>query len=212
MNAVILCDGDPPSRDLLLRHLQFAPLIVCTDGALDWVRTLGVCPHVVVGDMDSCQSLPECEVVDCGPHGEQENSDSEKALLLALERGASRIVFLGATGQRLDHTLANIWLAARYHDRAEVVLGDDYGELRVISGRQAFATHPGTPVSLLPMGPGVTVSTTGLRWPLHEPLEIGTRGLSNEAIGDEVVIEADGGLVAVVLLAEPAPASAGGRP
>jgi thiamine pyrophosphokinase len=137
--------------------------------------------------------------VDCGPHGVQENTDAEKALLLALRRGARHIVILGATGRRLDHTLANVWLVARYHERAQIVLADEHGTLQVISGPTRLPAPPGGLISLVSLTPDVTLDTLGLRWPLHGPLEIGSRGLSNEPTADEVFVDLHTGLIAVII-------------
>lgn len=198
MKVLILCNGQPPEDELLVRHLRGSDLVICTDGASRWARERGVQAHVVIGDMDSGALTADCEVIDCGPHDQQEDTDAEKALRLALERGATEIVLLGATGQRLDHTLGNVWLIARYHDRAEVVAADEYGELRVVSRRHALELRPGGRLSLLALTADVTLDTEGLKWPLHGPLEPGTRGLSNEAVGDEVVVDVHTGMVAVV--------------
>ena len=198
MKALILCNGDPPSAGLLARHLPAADLTICTDGAAHWAQEAGVQPQIVIGDMDSTDDFPTGEIVDCGPHETQHTSDSEKAVRLALERGAARIVLLGATGGRLDHTLGNVWLVARYHEQAEIVLADDYGELQVISGTTRLAAPPGGLLSLLALTPDVTLDTEGLKWPLHEHLEVGTRGLSNEATAAEVVVRVHSGLVAVI--------------
>ncbi|MEI6500771.1 MAG: thiamine diphosphokinase [Armatimonadota bacterium] len=198
MKALILCNGQPPSYELLARHLRGAELILCTDGASRWVQELGVTPNVLIGDMDSGALTADCEVIDCGPHDRQEDTDAEKALRLALDRGATEIVMLGATGLRLDHTLGNVWLAARYHEQAEIVVADAYGELRVVTGRYALQTRPGARVSLLALTADVTLDTEGLKWPLHGPLEPGTRGLSNEAVAEEVVVDVRTGMVAVM--------------
>lgn len=198
MTTLILCDGEPPSKELLFHHLQQVDTIICTDGAVEWVSTTGCCPDIVIGDMDSAGMLPDCEVIYTGHHSEQENSDAEKAILLALERGAERIVVLGATGQRLDHTLGNLWLIAKYHQRADVLLADDFGEMRVISGPGTFTCRVGSVVSLLPLTPDVTLHTEGLRWPLNGPLEQGTRGISNVAVSDQVLIDLQSGLLAVI--------------
>ncbi|HEX2973154.1 MAG TPA: thiamine diphosphokinase [Tepidisphaeraceae bacterium] len=208
MIAVILCNGEQPSDELLLRHLQAAELVICTDGAIGWVEERGCEPGVVIGDMDSwgeadgkLKTCPTREIIHCGAHDQQENTDAEKALLLALERGARRVVMLGATGQRLDHTLGNVALAAKYRDRAEIVLADDHGELKVIDGRNVIATDAGTVFSLVPLTVDVTLDTEGLKWPLHGPLEVGTRGLSNEALESEVVIDLHSGVVALITMA-----------
>lgn len=198
MNALILCDGERPSAKLLHRHLEQAELIICTDGAANWLLQADVRPHVVVGDMDSFVGDLPCEVANCGPHCEQENTDAEKAVLLALERGAQRIVLLGATGQRLDHTLGNVWLVARYHSQAELLLADDFSSLRVISGSTRLICQPGERVSLVPLSADVTLDTEGLLWPLHGALEQGTRGLSNEAETEWVQIILHSGLLAII--------------
>lgn len=220
MNALILCNGEPPSDDLLIRHLQQASLIICTDGAAGWVQERGCHPQVLIGDMDSCDDrvgrtstfavagpasledrpTRECEIIPCGSHEQQENTDAEKAVLLALERGATRIVLLGATGQRLDHTLGNVWLAARYHDRAQVLLADEQCELRVVSGSCELRPEPGSLISLLALTADARLDTEGLKWPLHGPLEVGTRGLSNEPSGETVRIEVHEGMVAVMVV------------
>lgn len=201
MHALIICDGERPGVELLRQTAVGAELIIATDGAAAWAATAGVEPQVVVGDFDSLVSLDDgWEIVHAGPHDQQENSDAEKAILLALARGATHMTVVGATGRRLDHTLANVWLAARYHEHADIILLDNYSECRVVSDHLRLAVVPGTVVSLMSLTPDVTVRTAGLRWPLDGPLPPGTRSLSNQAVADEVVVEVMSGLVAVVVV------------
>ncbi len=206
MKVLILCNGEPPGQELLKHYVAQADFIVCTDGALGWALAAGVQPDVVVGDMDSLVDTPPCETLDFGPHELQENSDAEKALRVALQRGARQIVLLGATGRRLDHTLANIWIAVRYQPQADIQLVDDYGELHIVLQAKQLRTHLGQRVSLLALTPDVIVATEGLRWPLHGALEMGTRGLSNEAEAQEIAVQVRRGIVAVILLREQDPA------
>lgn len=201
MNALIICDGERPDAELLRRTAAAADLVIATDGAAAWATTAGVRPQVVIGDFDSLRELEgNWEVVDAGPHEQQENSDAEKALLLALGRGADRVAFLGATGRRLDHTLANVWLAARFHQQADIVLLDDYSECRIVSVPVRLATTPGTVISLIPLTLDVVLRTGGLRWPVDGPLPPGTLSLSNQATAEEVTVEVKSGLVAVIIV------------
>ena len=203
ITALILCNGEPPSAGLLERHLREADLIVCTDGAFTWAREARVPVDVVLGDMDSLtEEAGEVEVLSAGPHEVQENSDAEKAIAYALDRGATRIVLLGATGRRLDHTLANVWLAYRFRDRAEIIIADDFGELRTITGRHSLRLPLGTAVSLIALTTDAVVVTVGLQWPLSGPLEPGSRGLSNRVTGDEVIVDVQSGAVALITLTE----------
>lgn len=203
MRVLIVCDGEPPRPALLARELDGADLIIATDGAVRWLTAAGVAPQVVIGDFDSlAETVGDWETVRAGSHDEQENSDAEKAVLLALERGATEVILVGASGRRLDHTLANAMLTARYADRADVALVDDYGECRVVSGERTVATAPGAVVSLVPLSADVHVRTSGLAWPLDEALPPGTRGLSNRATGDCFTVTVRSGLLAVVLVTE----------
>ena len=204
--ALILCNGEPPSASLLARHLREADLVICTDGAFGWAGAAGVAVDIVLGDMDSLADDPgEVEVLSAGPHEMQENTDAEKAIAYALERGAFRIVILGATGRRLDHTLANVWLAYAFRSRAQITLADDFGEMQVVTGRHLLRRAPGTAVSLIALTPDAVVVTVGLQWPLSGPLEPGSRGLSNRVESDKAVIEVQSGAVALIIPTEPAP-------
>jgi thiamine pyrophosphokinase len=204
MHALIICDGQRPSLPLLQREVALANLVIATDGAATWLREVGVNPQVVVGDFDSLTTTEgDWEVVHAGAHDQQENSDAEKALLLALARGATAVTMVGATGQRLDHTLANLWLLATYHEHADVLLADDYGTCRVVSGYCTLAAEPGDVISLLALTPQAVVRSKGLKWPLDGPLAPGSRGLSNVAETPEVTVEVTSGLVAVFTVIEP---------
>lgn len=203
MRAVILCHGEPPSMATLRRELAGADLVICTDGAAPWLAERGFRVDFVVGDMDSLDGAPVCaQAVHAGPHEVQENTDSEKALLFALNQGADEITLLGAVGGRLDHTLGNITLCAGYEGRARVRIVDELGTLEVVRGRRELEVKRGARLSLVALSEGARVVTEGLRWKLAGPLEPGTRGLSNMAVSDRVVLEVTGGPVAVFTFRE----------
>ena len=72
-------------------------------------------PHAIIGDGDSLpQAFKEqykdiLHVVE-----EQEDNDLTKATLHCGSLGFKRILYVGATGKREDHTLGNISLMMRY--------------------------------------------------------------------------------------------------
>ena len=55
---------------------------------------------------------------------EQETTDSEKALLFAVDQGCTEAVLLGAVGRRLDHTLYNASLVKADLSGAELFQAD----------------------------------------------------------------------------------------
>lgn len=208
--GLVVCGGDPPSQRLLLTEEARADLVVYTDGAAASPGARGRRIDVVIGDFDSLvEPMPDCQIVNAGPHELQMDSDSEKAVRYVIStaaelgfHGRDRVAVrvLGAAGGRIDHTLANVLVCARYEEEASLRLVADDWELWVAMGRRPLGLPPGTSVSLLPLASPVRVTTQGLRWPLDELVEYGSRGLSNEVLTEDAAIEVTGGPVAVVAI------------
>jgi thiamine pyrophosphokinase len=220
MKAIVLADGDAPTREGLDRAwpgwAADAGAIIAADGGARHAARLGLELDSWVGDGDSIDAETLTELAARGVAirrvaAAKDESDTELAVLEAVERDADEIVILGAFGgARLDHTLANVGLLAmpalagrsvalldqRARVRLLVAPGPDGGPLRLpLPGRV------GDLVSLLPYGPGVTgVTTEGLAYPLHdEPLPAGpARGLSNVRAEPSAAVTVRGGLLLVV--------------
>ncbi len=201
-HALILADGDPPDPDELDRAWpgwsDGIDLIVAADGGAAHAASLDLGPiDLWVGDGDSLspaalEALRRAGVPVELAAADKDESDTELAVLAAIDRGATRLTILGAFGgPRLDHALANVLLLGhpRLIDRSAMLLapaaratlirapGPDGGPASLsLSGR------PGDLVSLLPFaGPAGGVTTSGLHYALgDETLEVGpARGLSN---------------------------------
>ena len=223
MKALIVADGDIPARSVI-EHLDrddgsggseaATPswLVVAADGGALKAEMLGLRPDAVVGDADSLS--PEdverlrSEGIEVIVHPQaKDRSDTELAVREALQRGATRVVVVGATGGiRLDHTMANLLLLA-LPDLAhvDISLVDGASTLRVIGakgeGHLALDGSAGDYVSLLPLSDHVDgVTTQGLRYPLSDDtLWLGqTRGLSNELEGTHASVTTRSGRLAVV--------------
>lgn len=205
--VLIVCNGDPPSETLLAREEVGADFVIYTDGAAARLLSEGRRADLVIGDFDSARGLPPgIPTLDAGPHEAQANSDSEKALLHALAVAASRgcarpvVRLLGATGSRLDHSLANIQLLARYAGEAEIALLDDRHEIRALRGAAELAHPVGTTVSLLALTEPCRIRTEGLVWEVDGPLVLGSGGISNRVARSPARIEAlEGCLLTMVL-------------
>ena len=80
------------------------------------LKKAGLCSDVLLGDFDSIGKAELAEIKDNSNSElitfpkDKDYTDLELAINLAIERGASEIVILGASGTRLDHTTANIHL------------------------------------------------------------------------------------------------------
>ena len=176
--------------------------IVAVDAGYSHLEALGVRPHTVLGDFDSLGFVPAAENLVRYP-SHKDKSDLELAFDFALENGFSSVEVYGALGGRVDHTLANLQLFARFAEAGMqvVVCGND-SALRVLVGPATFelpSVSAGT-VSVFSAGDcayGVTES--GLEYPL-ENAQLSNRtslGLSNELKGKSASVSVQKGTLYV---------------
>jgi thiamine pyrophosphokinase len=207
--TIVVANGDPPTAKDMARWRKSGDQIIATNGGAHHVLSLGLVPHIVVGDMDSLDievqeqlARRECRLV---PHpAEKDETDLELALLLAVEEGATEIILLGALGGRLDQLLSNILLLTQPELASTLVkVVDEEQETFVIrGGREATVEgRVGDILSLIPLnGDASGVYTQGLKWPLSgDTLFAGTtRGVSNVVVSLPVRIRVEEGIVLVV--------------
>ncbi len=219
MKAVVLADGDAPTREELdlawPGWSDAVEVVVAADGGARHAASLGMTIDVWVGDGDSigADALDALETAGVELRrvpAAKDESDSELAVAAALDRGATSVVVLGAFGgPRLDHALANIGLLAMPAlGSGAMTLLDARTRLRLVRADAAerpveldLAGRVGDTVSLLPFGSGVEgVTTDGLEWPLRdEPLPAGpARGLSNVRARSDASVRLRHGLLLVV--------------
>ena len=116
MNAVIFTGGTI-DREAVREYFRKEPpdLVVAADRGLEFCFHSGIHPDYIVGDFDSIR--PEIIAYYRGQkeipidtyRPEKDMTDTDIALEKAVQMGADSIVFFGATGTRLDHTLSNIF-------------------------------------------------------------------------------------------------------
>ncbi len=166
--ALLLCNGEPPARLLARRAARICDLVVAADGGANHARALGLSPDVIIGDLDSVRqstlrAFRNALVVRVE---RQDNTDVEKALEYLRDRGVRTVLLMGATGSRIDMTLANLTVLWRYARSLDImVIGDGWHAVPVQGARRLHAGR-GTTVSLLPCAPCRGVTLRGLHYPL----------------------------------------------
>ena len=192
-DAVILCDGDYPSHPIAKSILQHAKYLVCCDGAGMKLILHGGTPNAIVGDGDSLPDDFKRRYADI-LHivNEQEDNDQTKATRFCMAQGCHRIAYLGSTGKREDHALGNISLLMRYMKdfQLDVTMITDNGYFTPASGIQNFESFRGQQISIFNFGCSL-LTGKGFRWVPYPYQEL-WQGALNEALGEEVTIEADG--------------------
>lgn len=205
--TVILADGDPPVKSQPLAILQEAAHIVCCDGAAATLAAYGLEPTVVIGDLDSLPRQWKEKFADRLIHvRDQETNDLTKAFNYCLQQGWRNIVILGATGKREDHTLGNLSLLADYAGEADSVqVVTNYGVFFVAGKTGDFPSVPGQQISIIPLQTGITVSSSGLKYPMDKlVLNRWWQATLNEASGEKFHLDFTPGTQLLIFQEHPA--------
>lgn len=185
-DCIIMTNGQFPSTSLPLSELEKAPVLIVCDGAIRPIHELGLSPVAIIGDLDSIPS--DLQVIYAGKiHAvaDQETNDLTKAVRLAHHSGYKRLLILGATGLREDHTLGNISLLIEYAGMFErVELLSDYGLFTPLLTSATLESYAGQQISLFSFQPGGRITSCGLKWDVTDrEFTNWWQGTLNEAIG-----------------------------
>ncbi|MDI6637680.1 MAG: thiamine diphosphokinase [Bacillota bacterium] len=182
-------------------------MVVCVDGGSSHAARLGVRPDVIIGDLDSTQEETVARLRHAGvtfvTHPvEKDKTDLDLALEYVVARGARDITAIGAVGDRLDHTLANVFLTIKAASLgASLLLTDGTSTVSLVQGEATITGELGDWVSLLPVGGSARgVYTEGLKYRLRGgKLRTGeTLGMSNELTGPVGKVRVEAGHVILI--------------
>ncbi len=166
----ILAQGDFPTSERCLQMMWEADRLICCDGAAAKAVVNGFEPDEIVGDLDSLDAdFRERYSSILFQDRDQECNDQTKAFRRALTYHPSKIIILGATGRREDHSLGNISLLAEYAaSGCPVEMWSDYGHFEAIIDSATLPAIPGQEISLFSFDPTLKVHADGLRYPTDE--------------------------------------------
>ncbi len=191
--ALIIANGDACSEELLGQLLEWSPLVIVLDSAIERVLKLDIKVDVLLGDFDRGfdtnyykeQQYP-LEIVHT-PN--QDKTDLEKAFDYLIEKGHRAANVIWATGKRADHTITNLTNIVAYRNLLKVVLLDDHSKVFLLQNQFEKWYTANTILSLIPIGKVSGITTQNLFYSLHnEDLIIGYRtGSSNHVIEDGLV-------------------------
>ncbi len=205
---LIVAGGEPPGKELLRGLALKARMIIAADKGAQYCLDSGITPGLVVGDMDSlgqesAERLSALGVAMKRVNADKDLTDTEIALDEAMDRGAQSVEILGAMGDRIDHTLANIHLlckALRHGVAARIT--SDTQQAFLVDSSEAITGSRGRTVSFLPLTEQVEgISLKGFLYELEEAsMEIGKPyGISNVVTGDQAFVRLRRGILLAVL-------------
>ena len=191
--ALIIANGAACSEELLGQLLEWSPLVIVLDSAIERVLELGIKVDVLLGDFDrgfdpeyyKDKQFP-LEIV-YAPN--QDKTDLEKAFDYLIDRNIPMVNVVWATGRRADHTITNLTNIVRYREKLKIVILDDHSKIFLLPNRFEKWYTANTPISLIPIGTVSEIHSENLFYPLqNDTLTIGYRtGSSNHVLKDGIV-------------------------
>lgn len=207
MKAVIVSHGLITDFSQAEEIIRDNDIVICADGGAEYVLRCGIIPDILVGDLDSLKDETykrlentKCKVLRYPK--EKDFTDTQLAVDYAVEAGASEITMLGSIGDRLDHSLANIFLLINLIKKnIKACIINEKNIINIISSTIKLRGNIGDLLSLIPIGgDAFGVYTDGLKYKLSganivsgDPI-----GISNVFSKEEVEISIESGLLLVI--------------
>jgi thiamine pyrophosphokinase len=192
--ALIIANGASCDPELLGQLLEWSPLVIVLDSAMERVMKLDIKVDVLLGDFDRNfdadyykKNQYPIEIVHTP---DQSKTDLEKAFDYLYERKIPAVNVIWATGKRTDHTITNLTNIVRYREKLKIVILDDHSKVFLLSKRFEKWYTANTPISLIPVGHVTGIHSENLFYALqNDSLTIGYRtGSSNHVVKDGIVI------------------------
>ena len=191
--ALIIANGASCNEELLGQLLEWSPLVIVLDSAIERVINLNIKVDVVLGDFDRgfnphelLQSQYPIEIIHTP---DQNKTDLEKAFDYLIERKIPAVNVVWATGKRADHTITNLTTIIQYRDSLKIVILDDHSKVFLLPKKFEKWYTANTPISLIPVGRVSGIHSENLFYPLkNDSLTIGYKtGSSNHVTKDGIV-------------------------
>ena len=216
MKDTIIVSGGNIHKDFALDFLKKNKTentcLIAADRGVEFFMGTDLEPDVAVGDFDSLsaegakymETLKHTEIRRLKP--EKDDSDTQSAANYAIEQGTERVMILGATGNRIDHLMANFGLLMLGKTKqVQIVLVDAYNYMSLIESGMILKKEEqfGKYVSFFPIEGEVTgLTLKGFKYPLNSyTLKVEDSGLtvSNEISDPEAEVTFETGKLLMIM-------------
>ncbi len=116
MRAFIFGGGE-----ILCKYIEERPcdgdMVICADSGYKNAAEMGVKVDILLGDFDSLGEVPDVDCEILRVPSEKNETDTQLAVAVALERGANEIIIVGSTSGRVDHTLSQLAILEQLYEK-----------------------------------------------------------------------------------------------
>ncbi|NLM74738.1 MAG: thiamine diphosphokinase [Clostridiaceae bacterium] len=208
MKVLIVGSGNLKDQNFLIDRYNWADLVIAVDGGATHLMRANLMPHIVVGDFDSINpddlkllKTSNVELITCPV--EKDFTDMELASDIAINKNPTEVLFVCATGSRLDHSIGNVLHLYVFLEKGiKASIEDENNRIFLVRDSIKLKKQENYKVSLLPLTPLVEgITTKGLYYPLKDQsVKFGSCfGVSNEFCEDLASITFKKGLALVIL-------------
>ncbi len=202
--CIIIANGSLPKKsDVKYLVKKDYDTIICADGGANNAMKIGVIPNFIIGDFDS---ISESTIKYFSGKAKfinikrQNDTDVEKSLKFAIKNNFEEAILLGATGDRLDHTICNLGIVLKFYDKIKIKIVHQKSFLFPLSGNVKLNTIVGETISLYAFNEKTLLTSNGLKYRLNRTtLPFGKKeSTSNVAIKSEVELNVENGIIFLI--------------
>ncbi|MDD6795323.1 MAG: thiamine diphosphokinase [Clostridiaceae bacterium] len=207
MRAVVVSGGKAPSEKLLKSILKVDDYLIGVDKGCNCLFEYDLKPDLILGDFDSAdikviERFKEEGIKILKFNCDKDYTDTDLGYLKAIEAGADEVIFMGVTGTRIDHMLANVGVlmkAFKEGIKAEII--DDNNRMFLIDKETKLKGEFGETISFHALSDVVkNVCIKDGRYTLenYDMTLLEPRAICNEFVDKEITISFTSGLVMVI--------------
>ncbi len=213
--AIIVTNGEIKNHSFLYKILTAKyglgckDTVIAVDGGAENCLKMNLIPDIVIGDMDSIKkdttrqlNLKSKKIKYISSSSIKDESDTQLAVEHAVNLNAGKIIIIGAMGDRIDHSFANLLLlSSNFLKNIDIKILTEKNEIFVLRSSGSIFGGIGKTVSIFSLSPYTFfIKTKGLQYSLkNEKLLFSpARGLSNVFTEEKAYIEIKEGMLLIV--------------
>ena len=140
--TVFIYTGGEVFSDFVIEKPEKGDLVIAADAGYLTAKKMGVTPDILLGDFDTLGEENIPDGIEClRVPAEKNDTDTQLAVEVAIERGAGEIVIIGGLSGRIDHTLSTLAILEDLWERKE---GRIFATLTDGKNRVRFIRNSGT--------------------------------------------------------------------
>lgn len=192
MRGLITAGGDLTNQEIFSEEYDKADIRIAVDSGIEFYYRYKKLPEMVLGDFDSISKdgkefISDERIETSSFPPEKDYTDLELGIEYLAEKGCRKIVILGAVGDRIDHSLANLFMMVRFYKKGiDLILKNNLMKIQVVEGEIEIQKDYKF-LSVVPVSQeGIEITLEGFYYPLkNHPVEMGsTLAVSNFLTGE----------------------------